>query len=57
MEPVKKPLSKLLEEAKVKFESMSPEEREAMFKAQRDGWVKAEIQWAKDFREGRCKYD
>ncbi len=57
MEPVKKPLSKLLEEARVKFESMSPEEREAMFKTQRDGWVKAEIQWAKDFREGKCKYD
>lgn len=50
-------LEELLQKAKEAFEKMTPEQREEMFKQQRDGWVKSEIQWAKDFREGKCKYD
>lgn len=36
---------------------MTPEQREAMLKRQAEGWAKSEAQWAKDFREGKCKYD
>jgi len=36
---------------------MTPEDREEMYRKQREGWVRAELQWAKDFREGKCKYD
>ena len=50
-------LERLLIEAKAKVEAMTPEQKEAMYKAQRDGWVKSEMQWAKDFREGKCKFD
>lgn len=39
------------------FDAMTCEQKEEMFKKQRDGWVKAEMQWAKDFREGKCRYD
>jgi hypothetical protein len=28
-----------------------------MHRAQRESWVRAETQWAKDFREGKCKRD
>jgi hypothetical protein len=50
-------LEKLLEESKKLVDNMSPEQKEAMVQAQRESWVRAEIQWAKDFREGKCKYD
>lgn len=50
-------LTALIEQAKRRLDAMTPEEKEAMYKAQRDGWVKAELQWAKDFREGKCERD
>ncbi len=40
-------LVKLLEESAAKVAAMSPKDREAMFKQQRDGWVKAEMSWPK----------
>lgn len=52
-----KSLSVLVQEAKAAVAAMTPEEREAMYRAQREGWVKAELQWAKDFREGKCDRD
>lgn len=50
-------LSVLIQQAKAKLAAMTPKEREEMYKKQRDGWVKAETQWAKDFREWKCRYD
>jgi len=50
-------LADLLREAKTKLAAMTPEDREEMYRKQREGWVRAELQWAKDFREGKCKYD
>lgn len=50
-------LAELLRKAKAAVEAMSPEEREEMYRKQREGWVRAEMQWAKDFREGKCRYD
>lgn len=57
MESLKEPLATLLREAKVRVDAMTPDQREEMYRQQRDGWVKAEIQWAKDFREGKCERD
>ena len=37
----------LIEESKRKVDAMTPEEKEAMFKAQRDGYVRAELSWPK----------
>jgi len=50
-------LTELIERAKRALDAMTPEQREEMYRKQRDGWVRAEMQWAKDFREGKCKYD
>lgn len=40
-------LVKLLEEAAKRVAAMPLAEREAMFKQQRDGWVRAEMSWPK----------
>ena len=50
-------LDELLRRARDHVDRMTPEEREEMYRKQRDGWVKSEIQWAKDFREGKCERD
>lgn len=50
-------LTELLRKAKEQVERMSPEEREEMLRKQREGWVRSEMQWAKDFREGKCERD
>jgi len=50
-------LTELLHKAKLTVDAMTPEEREAMYRKQRDGWVRSELQWAKDFREGKCERD
>lgn len=52
-----KPLSQLIEESKAIVEAMTPEEKSAMLKKQGEGWAKAEAQWAKDFKEGKCERD
>lgn len=57
MESIKKPLEQLLKEATEAVQQMTPEQREEMYRKQREGWVRSEIQWAKDFREGKCKRD
>ncbi|TPI86392.1 hypothetical protein [Mesorhizobium sp. B2-8-9] len=43
MKPLRKSLSVLLEEAKARVAAMSPEEREAMWQAQRESWVRGEM--------------
>lgn len=40
-------LLKLLEESKNRVAAMSEEEREEMFRRQREGYVKAEMSWPK----------
>ena len=50
-------LEELLRRAKEAVDAMTPEEREEMYRKQREGYVRAEMQWAKDFREGKCRYD
>lgn len=52
-----KELEDLLERARAAYEAMTPEQKEEMHRKQREGWVKAELQWAKDFREGKCERD
>lgn len=50
-------LEESLRKARVAVDAMTPEQREEMYRKQRDGWVKSELQWAKDFREGKCEHD
>jgi hypothetical protein len=50
-------LEELLRTARIAVDAMTSEQREDMYRKQRDGWVKSEIQWAKDFREGKCERD
>jgi hypothetical protein len=50
-------LTELLRKSKEAVDAMTPEAREEMYRKQRDGWVRSEIQWAKDFREGKCERD
>lgn len=38
-------LDDLLRKAKARYDSMSKEEQDAMWKAQREGYVKAEMSW------------
>lgn len=40
-------LEALIAKAKAQYEAMTPEEREAMHKAQRESWVRAELSWPK----------
>ena len=44
-------LSRLIEEAKARLEAMTPEDRAAMWKAQRESWVRGETALAKSERE------
>jgi len=37
----------LLEQSKAKLAAMTPEEKEAMYKAQRESYVRAEMSWPK----------
>ena len=40
-------LRQLVKDSIEAVERMTPEEREAMFKAQRESWVRAEMSWPK----------
>ncbi len=40
-------LEQLIEEAKALVDVMTPEQKEAMFKAQHESWVRAEMSWPK----------
>lgn len=40
-------LKVLVDAAQVRYNAMTPEQQEAMWKAQRDGYVRAEMSWPK----------
>lgn len=46
-----------IEQSKMMVDSMTPEEKAEMYRKQGEGWARSEAQWAKDFREGKCKRD
>lgn len=50
-------LEKLLAKAKEIWENMTPSERQETLRKQAEGWARSEIQWAKDFAEGKCERD
>lgn len=50
-------LDELIAKAKAKLDTMSPQEKEEMYRKQAEGWAKSEAQWAKDFAEGKCERD
>lgn len=50
-------LEELIRKARAQVEAMTPEEKAEMLRKQGESWAKSEAQWAKDFREGKCKYD
>lgn len=50
-------LLELIHKAKKTVEKMTPEELCEMLRKQGEGWAKSEVQWAKDFREGKCERD
>ena len=57
MEPAKASLEELIARAKTIWDAMSSEQRAQVLRNQAEGWAKAEAQWAKDFREGKCERD
>jgi hypothetical protein len=50
-------LEELLRKARAYVDAMSPEEKIEMLRKQAEGIARSEAQWAKDYREGKCKYD
>ena len=42
-----KELQRLIAESQKRYEAMTPEQQAAMWKAQRDGYVRAEMSWPK----------
>lgn len=40
-------LTRLLEESRKLVAAMTPEQKEALYKAQRESWVRAELNWPK----------
>ena len=54
---MKPELIELVRQARERVDAMTPEQRAEMYRQQREGLVKSEIQWAKDFREGKCERD
>ena len=50
-------LKELFRKSKEYVDSLTPEQLKEMLRKQGESWAKSEAQWAKDFREGKCKYD
>lgn len=50
-------LQKLVDEAMARFNSLTPEQQTAHRQAQRESWVRGEMQMTKDFREGKSERD
>ncbi len=50
-------LDELIERSKAHVDAMTPEAKAEMLRKQAEGWVHSELQWAKDFREGKCERD
>lgn len=47
----------LLKKSKEYVDSLTSEELREMLRKQGESWARSEAQWAKDYREGKCKYD
>lgn len=43
--PHRPELDRLLQEARARWDAMTPDEQEAMLRQQRDGYVRAEMSW------------
>ena len=54
---IKSDLDDLIEQSKAIVEKMTQSELDEMIRKQGEGWARSEAQWAKDFREGKCKRD
>lgn len=50
-------LDELIRKARLAVDAMTPEQKAEMLRKQGESWAKAEVQWAKDFREGKCERD
>lgn len=50
-------LTELLRKAREQVNAMTPEQKAEMLRKQAEVRAKAEVQWAKDFREGKCERD
>lgn len=50
-------LEDLLAKNRAAVAAMSEDEIKEMLRRQGESWAKAEAQWAKDFREGKCEKD
>jgi len=50
-------LLELIERSRKIVDAMTPKERDEMLRKQGESWARAEAQWAKDFREGKCERD
>lgn len=57
MERLMSELDELIRKARLAVAAMTPEQKAEMLRKQTEGWAKAEAQWAKDFREGKCERD
>lgn len=50
-------LTELIRKARIAVDAMTPEQKAEMLRKQGEGWARSEVQWAKDFREGKCERD
>lgn len=55
--PMHPELEALLKRAVEAWKAMTPEQRSEMLRKQAASWARSELQWAKDFREGKCERD
>lgn len=50
-------LEELIRKARIAVDAMTPEQQAEMLRKQCKSWARSEVQWAKDFREGKCERD
>lgn len=50
-------LEELIRKSRIAVDSMTPEQKAEMLRKQGESWARSEVQWAKDFREGKCERD
>jgi hypothetical protein len=50
-------LEDLLRWSREYVQSLTPAQYDEMIRQQGLSWAKAEVQWAKDYREGKCECD
>lgn len=55
--PMRPELEALIKRSREIVDAMTPEQVNEMLRKQGESWARSEAQWAKDFREGKCKRD